>query len=94
MTKSQAKKIIRRAIELTKQVEDLKSIYRELDEIIGVMIEHKIKAGVDEGNVIRLVDNFTQKNTTFKSTAFRRYDLKLERAREVFSVRRSRRDSR
>jgi hypothetical protein len=74
-TKKSSKRInslIKRATELVEQIEAVKPMYKELDELT----DRLFSLGFVSGNGLSLVDNFESKNTAWKASAFRRFELK------------------
>lgn len=67
------KTLAKRARAIMKQLDEVKPLYRELDEITLALfgVGDKLR---DFGLVV--VDNFEEKNTMFKTSAFKRFDLK------------------
>lgn len=72
----QIEELAKRAARVLAQLEDMKPLYNEMDKIT----EEFLKSGLDqvcvEGFTIQLVDNFHSKNTVFKTTSVKRYELK------------------
>lgn len=71
-------KLIERAIEIQAILEDVKSLYRELDDITLALIENDIFHASHKGYEISVVDNFAIKNTVFRIARVKRYDLKVD----------------
>lgn len=70
------RKMVNRARAITNQLDQVKPLYGELDEITFALlaVQKRLK---DHGAVI--VDRFADKNTAFKTVGIRRYELSWER---------------
>lgn len=62
----------KRARELIDQIEAIKPLYKELDELTDKLFA----AGFVAGEGLAIVDNFAEKNTVWKASAIRRFELK------------------
>lgn len=74
MSKRKIGQVAVRAKELIIILTRAKALYAELDEITEFLV--KTGARVEDYG-ITMVDNFEEKNTAWKSTAMRRFELKL-----------------
>lgn len=92
MTKAQQQKLIKRAIVIKAQLEQIKPLYRELDEIVAVLAAAGFSSGIIDKRLVILVDNFEDKNTCFRVARVNRYELREEAAvknrNDPFKVRR------
>lgn len=70
--------VVRRAIEIHDKLHEVKALYKEQDEILQKMIEAGFTSVVVDGKLVALVDNFAEKNTVFKATGFRRFELLVQ----------------
>lgn len=68
--------LIARGIELTTLLAEAKAWYRERDEIIDQLVEMGTQFEHD-GVILTLVDQFADKNKTWKSVAANRYVLEI-----------------
>lgn len=72
---------LKRIIEVHAELEKSKALYKEMEELIDMLVKD---VGVDrlqyQDNYIQVVDNFADKNTMWKATAFRRFDVKITKA--------------
>lgn len=78
MTNNETLKLIARAIEINKQLEVVKSLYGELDLITTELVKNEFVSAVHNGTCVLLVDNFKTKNTCFRTTSVKRFELKIE----------------
>jgi hypothetical protein len=70
--------VVERVAELTVIIDAAKDAYRELDDLVEVLIESgSTEFETSDGARIELVDNFDGKNKQWKSVAFQRYSAKL-----------------
>jgi hypothetical protein len=70
--------VVERVAELTVIINAAKDAYRELDDLVEVLIESgETQFETSHGERIELVDNFDGKNKAWKSVAFQRYSAKL-----------------
>jgi hypothetical protein len=65
--------LILKARKLLKQLEAVKPLYKELDAITEVLQS----LGFSDAHGIAMVDNFAAKNVVWKSSAMRRFELKI-----------------
>ncbi len=71
--KKNVKKLVERARAISEQLDEVKPLYNELDQItlaLSMVKDLLPKHGVT------MVDNFSEKNTQFKVASFRRFELK------------------
>lgn len=74
--KKQIEAMAKRAAEVLAQLESMKPLYNELDKLTQDLMESGA-TGTDLGKLkLVLVDNFETKNTVFKTTSIKRYELK------------------
>lgn len=69
--------LIRRAIEINQKLEDVKSLYREQDEIIAKLKERNFTSVIVDNKWVTLTNNFEKKNVMFKAVAFREYEISV-----------------
>lgn len=74
MTDNYLKKLIAKAKRLQVQLEQVKPMYSELDQITAIIVKNKSKA---ERHGVKVVDNFALRNTQFKVAHFKRFDLRF-----------------
>lgn len=81
MTKSKLQRLVERSIEVYEQLEACKPLYKELDALTHE-IAHLVSGGAREfqhrGMKVKVVDNFSEKNTVFRPAAVRRFELSFE----------------
>lgn len=66
-------RLLKRAEKIQKDLEEVKSLYNERDDIIDGLIKLKFKAN----KKFVLIDNFKKKNFAFKTACFNRFTLEL-----------------
>lgn len=71
MRQKSTKAIVKRVIEIQKQLFVMKGLYRELDSLTDQLLLAKFK----QGHGVKIVDNFTDKNVAFKTTAVKRFEV-------------------
>ena len=71
------KKRLAHAMKLILKIEDIKDCYKELDEITQALLESGFTEGFVEGQHIVMKDLFAVKNTVWKSTPQRRFQLEI-----------------
>lgn len=79
------KKLVKRARAISAQLDEVKPLYNELDQITLAlaMVKDKLpKHGVT------MVDNFSAKNTQFKVASFRRFELRWAHIASISAQRR------
>lgn len=69
--------LVRRAIRLHRQIEELKDTYKKMDAVTEKLVEMGFKTAVEGRYEVMLVDNFAEKNTSFKAVGIRRFELKI-----------------
>jgi hypothetical protein len=62
-----------RAQKIQRQLDEVKPLYHELDEITFALV--RVKERLESHGAV-IVDNFAEKNTQFKTVGIRRYELK------------------
>ena len=68
------KDLVKEAEALVKQIEKLKKSYSRMDEIIEELLKLKTNTG-ELSSKISLVNNFESKNTAFKASFFKQYEI-------------------
>lgn len=89
--KQVAQKLLKRAVKIQTQLEAVKPLYVEMDRITEELVNLNITEGMVGRYRLYISDNFREKNTSWKSSAFRRYQVNVERKAtklEPFPVRR------
>lgn len=71
-------KLVARAIEINKELEKIKPLYAELDLITIQLMKLNFTNAFHNGKSVLLVDNFKEKNTCFRTTSVKRFELKIE----------------
>lgn len=70
--------VVDRVGELTMIIDAAKDAYRELDDLVEVLLDSgETQFETSTGERIELTDNFDGKNKAWKSVAFQRYSAKL-----------------
>lgn len=72
----QIKKVAKKALEVLEQLESMKHLYNELDSLTEELRALNAKSIEINGTVLQVVDNFSSKNTVFKTTSVKRFELK------------------
>ena len=72
------KALLRKLLAIQEELANIKTLYREQDAIIDQLIEIGFKHGKVDNYIVTLKDNYADKNTAFKATAFRRYEISVE----------------
>lgn len=67
-----------RIIQIQKELAKMKELYTELDVIAAQLLKIDFKSAVHNGQTINLVDNFREKNCVFRTTGFRRFEIKVD----------------
>jgi len=81
--KSAAKQasLLLQIMELQDKLDEAKKLYSEMDRLTEQFKEaYGLEPQMLEGSRIELVDNFSSKNTMFKTAAFKRFELKIVKA--------------
>lgn len=73
------KRLIQRAVEIQAILDQVKPLYKELDEIVVALANRGFRAGKHNGAVVVLVDNFDGKNTCFRATGVKRFELSIKK---------------
>lgn len=68
--------LVAEAAQLLEKAESFKATYNRIDEITVKLSLVGNQFEDDDGAIIRIVDNFADKNTAFKTTAIKRFELK------------------
>lgn len=76
-TAKDAKRSLARAVMLIEKIEDIKESYKELDLLTEELLEQGFTEGFLEGKHIVMKDMFSVKNTIWKSTPQRRFQLEI-----------------
>lgn len=66
-----------RAVLLIRRIQEIKDMYKELDHITEKLLKQGFTEGFFEGLHIVMNDKFSTKNTVWKSTPQRRYELEI-----------------
>lgn len=77
-TKNKVTELLKRAVDIQKQLDAVKKLYGEMDEITTQLVEGGFEMSELEQHKIMLVDNFKTKNTVFKVAGVKRFELKIE----------------
>lgn len=74
---SEIGKLVNRARSIRQQLDEVKPLYNELDQItLALMNAQAIVRKHGDRFGVELVDNFADKNTAFRVAAIRRFELK------------------
>jgi hypothetical protein len=74
-------KLLEEALKIRVRLEKDKLLYRRLDDITQLLSSGKKRTYLFEGYRISVIDNFAEKNTVFRATAIRRFELAFEKRR-------------
>lgn len=85
--KKSIRKLVERAHAISMQLDEVKPLYNELDQITLALAQ--VQDQLPEHGVT-MVDNFSDRNSNFKVASFRRFELKWGHVQSI-SVRRGRR---
>lgn len=83
MKRKSVKSLVKRAIEIQTELEKVKPLYSELDQIIQTLVEREVSEYALGPIKVRLIDNFEKKNSCFRAVAIKRYELKYGSNGEV-----------
>lgn len=75
---------LKEIIQIQKKLEKVKPLYGKLDALI-MELKDTMPVNADlmvDGMFIRMVDNFSSKNTVFKVAGIKRFDVVIETAEE------------
>lgn len=64
---------MKKTLRVKKKLEQIKKLYAEVDQITNELLAKKFK----HDDIAFFVDNFRDKNLLFRTTAFRRWELKF-----------------
>ena len=67
-------KMVERARAITRQLDEVKPLYQELDEITLALTN--VRHALHPKHGIVIVDNFKERNTQFKTVGIRRFEIK------------------
>lgn len=76
MTKKTLKKKYDRLVEIHQQLEDVKALYKEQDELLNELVEECTEFSTREYKAV-IVDVFEDKNSVWKPTKMNRYKLQV-----------------
>lgn len=76
-TQEETKELVRQALRVMTRIEDLKAAYKQLDELTDQLVERGFTEMTLGRRRVVLKDNFATKNTVWRSTPHRRYELEL-----------------
>lgn len=70
-------KLVKRAFLISKQLDEVKPLYHELDEITQALLNVQAlkKDGALEKYGVAIVDQFNEKNTVFRTVGIKRFQL-------------------
>lgn len=73
--------LLARAVQIKAQLEAVKPLYDELEQVTLSIVNAHLAAGaeatVPTGHVVQVVDNFAGANTVFRPAAVKRFELKI-----------------
>lgn len=76
--KQATRKLIERALKIQQQLEENKPLYKEFDQIVMKLASEGFTHDTLDNLEIEVVDNFADKNTSYKVAAVKRFDLKVK----------------
>lgn len=69
---------LKRLVEINDELERMKILYKEMEDLVDRVVKD---VGLEQlqyqDRYIQVVDNFANKNLSWKATAFRRFDVKI-----------------
>jgi hypothetical protein len=68
--------IAKRASEVLDKLEAMKALYAEADKLTEELLQLGVTKVEVDGSILVIVDNFASKNTYFKTTSIKRFELK------------------
>jgi hypothetical protein len=68
--------IAKRASEVLDKLEAMKALYAEADKLTEELLQLGVTKVEVDGSTLMIVDNFASKNTYFKTTSIKRFELK------------------
>lgn len=81
-----AMEIVNRIAAIKSQLEAVKPLYEELDELttdLGEVAEVNQTLATNDGRFVTLIDNFAEKNVVYRPAAVRRFDVELLTGEEL-----------
>ncbi len=75
--RSRVNKLLDRVLEIQKELDKAKPLYREMDELVTQLSKKRKKSFTYRDRVISVVDNYAKKNTVFKTVGIRRFDISI-----------------
>lgn len=87
---SEINALAREGHEINEVIAMVKPLYRRLDEITLELIALGIESETTDAFKIVIIDNYSDKNTTFKVAAFKRFDVRIEELRPTIATLRKR----
>lgn len=79
MKKSELKEKIEEALEISEVLAMIKPLYARFDALTLDFIAAGITNQIIDGYKINIIDNYADRNTTFKVASFKHFDLKIEK---------------
>lgn len=70
--------LMKKAVSLQQKIDACRAHYAKLDVMIETLLDYNFTSAKIDGRTVRLVDRFAKKNTVWKSTAQRRFELEVE----------------
>lgn len=77
MKRPTLKQIAERVLEIQAEIDATKPLYAELDRLVQDLVDREFVECKVGRSVVRLVDRYADKNTAWKATAIRRFDLQI-----------------
>jgi hypothetical protein len=79
MTNQTAQKKALKIIEIQKQLDEMKPLYKEIDELVCELVAANVTTVEVKDQKVIILDNFSDKNTVFRTTGVKRYEAKIEK---------------
>lgn len=76
--KTETKQILKRVIDLQRELDVRKALYDELDMLTEQLQADGFQHAELDGLVIDLVDNFADRNTVFRVAGVKHYEIKIK----------------
>lgn len=79
--KSETKQILKRVIDIQRELDLRKDLYAELDMLTMQLQAEGFESADLQGLHIELVDNFAKGNTVFRVAGVKHYEIKIKEAK-------------
>lgn len=79
--KTETKQILKRVIDIQRELDIRKALYTELDMLTEQLQAEGFKHAELDGMILDMVDNFEKSNTCFRPAGVKRFELKVKEAK-------------